>query len=160
MSCGSELCCARIYYLLGKNSFCYSGTFLPCRKKWFDSHCRKCSFATNTCFPAVQTKCPKSGLIQKLISTIDASSIIDCLKWSLSDFLHYLFETKRTEEPFYKSVRGNLWLTMLFLTNLIVLMFWALLPARMLYCTFSDRYFCLIHCYLIKINIFSRSMSI
>ena len=53
MSCGSELCCARIYYLLGKNSFCYSRTFLPCRKKWFDSSriWRKCSFATNTCFP-------------------------------------------------------------------------------------------------------------
>ena len=28
----------------------------------------------------VQTKCPKSGLIQKLISIIDASSIINCLK--------------------------------------------------------------------------------
>ena len=28
----------------------------------------------------VQTKCPKSGLIPKLISIIDASSIINCLK--------------------------------------------------------------------------------
>lgn len=139
MSCGSELCCARIYYLLGKNSFCYSGTFLPCRKKWFDSSriWRKCSFATNTCFPG-------SNKMSKEWTYSEAYFYNRC------QFNNKLFEmkpfrlpslfirNKRTEEPFYKSVRGNLWLTMLFLPNLIVLMFWALLPARMLYCTFSD----------------------
>ena len=44
-----------IYCKLGKNSSCYSGIFLPCRKKWFrhggSRTWRKCSFATNTCFP-------------------------------------------------------------------------------------------------------------
>ena len=146
-----------VYCKFGKNSSYYSGIFLPCRKKWFDGSriWRKCSFATNTCFP-VQTKCPKSGLIQKLISIIDASSIINFVKWSVSNFLHYLFETKKTWRAILQNCERKL-----VADNAIFQSFSCSGPCCQRACsTFSDRYFCLIHCYLIKIYIFTRRMYI